>query len=147
MNQSGTYTVAGVDDVEDFKLTLHCMKNIGFTDQEVSEVCDAVVGILNLGNVTFSNEFKGNGDQAVVDEDSQQFLEIASRCFKLTREDLLKAMTQNVKLIGKDKITNFYNADEAGNTRDALAKIIYSKMFNWIVKKVNASISKKMNSN
>lgn len=36
------------------------------------------------------------------------------------------------------------SATEAAATRDALAKVIYSKLFNWLVQRVNASISKKM---
>jgi len=35
LNQSGTYTVAGVDDGEDFGITMNCMANIGFTAEEI----------------------------------------------------------------------------------------------------------------
>jgi myosin-5 len=35
---------------------------------------------------------------------------------------------------------------EAINSRDAMAKIIYGKLFEWIVKKINVSISKEMKS-
>jgi myosin heavy subunit len=41
------------------------MKNIGFSDQEIHEVIDIVVGILNLGNIEFENLTKSaSGDQA-----------------------------------------------------------------------------------
>lgn len=36
LNQSGVYTVPDVNDAEDFKITLQCMDNIGFTSQEVT---------------------------------------------------------------------------------------------------------------
>lgn len=35
MNQSGVYTVPDVDDAEDFKITLNCMKNIGFSQENI----------------------------------------------------------------------------------------------------------------
>lgn len=35
LNQSGVYTVKDVDDGEDFKITLNCMKNIGLTESEI----------------------------------------------------------------------------------------------------------------
>ena len=35
--------------------------------------------------------------------------------------------------------------EEAENTKDAMSKCIYGKLFNWIVKRINQSISKNMN--
>lgn len=35
MNQSGLYSIPDVDDEDDMKRTLQCMKNVGFTDQEI----------------------------------------------------------------------------------------------------------------
>lgn len=54
-----------VDDAEDFKITLKCMQNIGFTQQEIDSVIDTVVGILILGNIEFITVSKsGVGDQS-----------------------------------------------------------------------------------
>jgi myosin heavy subunit len=44
-------------------------------------------------------------------------------------------------VIGKDTITSPLKIDEAYSARDAMAKAIYGKMFNWIVKRINLSIS------
>ena len=56
MNQSGLYQIPDVDDQDDMKRTLQCMKNIGFTDSEIKQVIDVVVAILNLGNVRFEEK-------------------------------------------------------------------------------------------
>ena len=65
LNQSGVYKVKDVDDGEDFRLTIQCMKNIGFIEQEIHEVIDIVVSILNLGNINFEVLTKSaKGDQA-----------------------------------------------------------------------------------
>jgi len=50
-----------------------------------------------------------------------------------------------VQTIGKEVITNPLKQEEAENARDALSKHVYAKLFNWLVKRVNQSISKKMN--
>jgi myosin heavy subunit len=48
-------------------------------------------------------------------------------------------------VIGKDIIKSPLTIQESYNSRDAMAKAIYGKMFNWIVKRINDSISLKMN--
>ena len=48
-------------------------------------------------------------------------------------------------MIGKDIIKSPLTIQESYNSRDAMAKAIYGKMFNWIVKRINDSISLKMN--
>lgn len=35
LNQSGVYEVKDVDDGDDFNMTIHCMKNIGFSHTEI----------------------------------------------------------------------------------------------------------------
>ena len=35
VNQSEVQTIEGVDDVADFELTLQCMRNVHFGDQEI----------------------------------------------------------------------------------------------------------------
>ena len=53
LNQSGVYLVQDMDDALEFKTTLQCMKNIGFSDEEIEGILDIVVGILFLGNLQF----------------------------------------------------------------------------------------------
>ena len=76
LNQSGVYTVPDVNDAEDFKITLQCMDNIGFTSQEVTQVLDVVVAILLIGNLEFEKFSKpGVGDIAQVAPQSMGLVE------------------------------------------------------------------------
>ena len=45
--------IPSISDDEDFKLTCHCLQNIGIEDNTTSELLAAIAGILHLGNVTF----------------------------------------------------------------------------------------------
>lgn len=87
-------------------MMIHCMQNIGFTEDEINEIIDIVVGIVNLGNIEFENQFKNGQDHAVVFEDCKEFLLTASKCFKLSPEQLVLTMTQNIKMIGTDRIVS-----------------------------------------
>ena len=46
-------TIDDVDDVAEFEMTLQCMRNVHFKDAEISQTIDAVVAILNIGNIEF----------------------------------------------------------------------------------------------
>ena len=53
-------------------------------------------------------------------------------------------MTIKVQVIGKDIIPTPLTKEEAYISRDAMSKVIYGKLFNWLVKRINVSISEKM---
>lgn len=59
----------------EFELTLQCMKNVHFTDQEIVQILDSVVAVLNLGNV----EFGLKGEQPLPSADSKDFITTAAR--------------------------------------------------------------------
>ena len=60
------YEVEGMDDAEEFDITLKCMKTVGFSEQEIDEIQSVLVAILNLGNVKFV--LGKNGDCKLDDE-------------------------------------------------------------------------------
>jgi len=47
--------------------------------------------------------------------------------------------------MGKEVIESNLLNDESYNYRDSMAKTIYGKLFNWLVGRINQSISMKMN--
>ena len=75
---------------------------------------------------------------------SQALLEQVSGLLKIETTALSKALTTKVQIIGKEVIPCNLKLDEAYNSRDAMAKTIYGKLFNWLVSRINQSISEKM---
>lgn len=75
------------------------MRTINFTNQEISEVLDAVVGMLVLGNV----EFEEN-DFVTITQNSKEYFAKCAELFKVDIVQLLKALTVRVSVIGGDKI-------------------------------------------
>lgn len=73
-----------MDDEDDFKMTLKCMSNIGFSEEEIDQVIDNTVAILLLGNIEFENFVnKAKGDQAVVSSSSLKILEQISNLLQV----------------------------------------------------------------
>ena len=56
VNQSECNEVPDVNDAEEFKIMIQCMKNVKFSETEIREVLDCVVAILNIGNVEFAEK-------------------------------------------------------------------------------------------
>ena len=52
-SKSETYTIDGVSDERGYELTMACMRNIGFTEEEIDQIWQIIVAILNLGNVSY----------------------------------------------------------------------------------------------
>jgi myosin-1 len=53
LNQSGTYVVDGVDDIQEYHETKTAMNVMGISADEQTEVLSIVAGILHLGNISF----------------------------------------------------------------------------------------------
>ena len=78
------------EDKLGYNILKNCMKVLGFTDEEFNEIIDIVVGILNLGNIEFEENYvPGKGDHAGVTEKTYHYLEKATRSFQIEDPDYL----------------------------------------------------------
>jgi len=138
VNQSDVQTIPDVDDVAEFELTLQCMKNVHFSDQEIVQILDVVVAILNLGNVEFGMI---NDSQPGPAKDSQDNITMAARLLGVDLAKLITSLTTKKQTVGKDVMESPLTIDQAYQARDSLCKHLYGTVFSWIVQKINASIS------
>jgi myosin-1 len=144
LNQSGCFEVEGVDDAKDFQDVRKAMGIIGLTPAEQDDVLTLVAGILHTGNVAFVEEKSGNA--AVYDS---QVLELAANMLKVDAQTLQSALlfrVINTGTAGSGGRMSTYsvpqNVEQANSARDALTKVIYSRMFDYLVGKVNEALAK-----
>ncbi|MBA0686302.1 hypothetical protein Goari_013911, partial [Gossypium aridum] len=98
-----------------------------------------VAAILHLGNIEFA---KGKEIDSSVpkDEKSRFHLRTAAELFECDEKLLEDSLCKRVIVTRDETITKWLDPVSAVLSRDALAKIVYSRLFDWIVDKINSSI-------
>ncbi|KAF4177792.1 hypothetical protein CNMCM7927_002952 [Aspergillus lentulus] len=140
-SRSKCYDVPGVDDSAEFRDTLNAMNVIGMTEGEQDDVFRMLAAILWIGNVQFAEDDSGNAvitDQSVVD--------YVAYLLEVDAAQVNKAFTIRVMETARGgRRGSVYevplNTVQALAVRDALAKAIYFNLFDWIVQRVNASLT------
>ncbi|XP_063782260.1 unconventional myosin-Ie isoform X1 [Pseudophryne corroboree] len=140
LSQSGSYKVDDINDKRDFQETMHAMNVIGIFAEEQAMVLQIVAGILHLGNISF----KEKGNYAAVE--SEEFLAFPTFLLGINESRLKEKLTSrqmDSKWGGKSESINVtLNVEQACYTRDALAKALHSRVFDYLVDSINKAIKK-----
>ncbi|XP_078504215.1 unconventional myosin-VI isoform X6 [Lissotriton helveticus] len=130
-----------LDDHGDFNRMCIAMKKIGLDDTEKLDLFRVVAGVLHLGNIDFEDTGSTSGGCTLKNKSSQS-LECCSELLGLDQGDLRVSLTTRVMLTtaGGTKGTVIkvpLKVEQANSARDALAKAVYSRLFDHVVNRVN----------
>ncbi|KAG1674301.1 hypothetical protein FOA52_013490 [Chlamydomonas sp. UWO 241] len=139
LNQSTCFDLTGVDNADEFRATVHAMCAVGMSAQEQDAVFQVVAAILSLGNVTF---VPGSDEDACTVEAKagEEMLGVTAELLCVSKEGLRKALTTRTRQTPDGAIVSPLDVKASVGNRDSLAKIIYSKMFDWLVARINSAI-------
>eukprot|EP00127_Corallochytrium_limacisporum_P006003 Clim_evm80s215 gene=Clim_evmTU80s215 len=137
--QSTCYDADGIDDVKEFQDTQRAMGVMGIDDGTQMEILKIVAGILHLGNITFIED--GNNAQVA----DMGFLDFPAYLLGIDSQSLnAKLTTRRIETRSAGRRNSIYdsplNVEQAGFTRDALAKAVYARMFDWLIEAVNRAL-------
>jgi myosin-7 len=128
---------------EDFPIIKQYLKNLEFSVDEIDNIFKILSGILYLGNIEFIE--KNNQEKLDITDKTKDDLQNASEFLGLDIEVLIKILTCKYKR--SINVYENYDKETAESTRDSIAEELYSKLFKYILDKINIKIEKNKNNN
>ncbi|GAX18131.1 hypothetical protein FisN_25Hh113 [Fistulifera solaris] len=120
------------NDLKDWENTLHALQFFGWNNEELKSLIQALGVLLRLGNISFTDTTDG---EAVIDNRDE--LQKLSKDLGVSTEALEKAMTSKRIKVVDDEVDVPLPSSQAKECCDALAKIIYSRLFEVLADRIN----------
>ncbi|XP_047339583.1 myosin-9-like [Impatiens glandulifera] len=139
LNQSNCYDLEGISDAHDYLATRRAMDIVGISEKEQESIFRVVASILHLGNIEFAQGKEI--DSSVIKDDKSKFhLETTAELLMCDLVALEDALLKRVMITPEEVIKRSLDPIGAAVSRDGLAKTTYSRLFDWLVDKINNSI-------
>ncbi|XP_017221667.2 myosin-6 [Daucus carota subsp. sativus] len=136
LNQSNCIELDAMDDAKGYIDTRRAMNVVGIESDDQDAIFRVAAAVLHLGNIEFKKGADADSSEPKNDE-SKFHLKTAAELLMCDEQALEDSLCKRVMVTRDDTITKFLDPNAAAVSRDALAKIVYSRLFDWIVNKIN----------
>ncbi|XP_063701716.1 unconventional myosin-Va [Culicoides brevitarsis] len=142
LNQGNATQIAS--DPTDFQDTINSLKTCGFDVDAIKDIMHVLAGILHLGNIKFvssgRNQSGGEHEDACNIAVNDLSLSVLCDLLQINKKDLRKWLITRQIDSYNEQVLIPHNKHAAETARDALAKHIYAKLFDFIVQIINQNL-------
>ncbi|CAD6189768.1 unnamed protein product [Caenorhabditis auriculariae] len=132
-------SIDGINDTEEFQLTDEAFDILNFSATEKMDCYRLMAALMHMGNM----KFKQRPREEQAEPDGTDDAEKASKMYGLDSEAFLKALTKPRVKVGTEWVSKGQNVEQVNWAVGAMAKGLYSRVFNWLVKKCNLTLDQK----
>eukprot|EP00808_Paulinella_micropora_P004347 g11237.t1 len=136
LNKCTSHAVKGINDAEEFNDCLTGLQAMGMGTEEIEELWRICCAVLWLGQVTYTGS-----DKAAVQ--GTEAVDVISNLLQCDKKKLQSALVSRQFEAGRGQkaIQTHLSKEKAEYTRDSLAKVLYFRLFDEVVRFINKAIS------
>ncbi|CAB1322613.1 unnamed protein product [Coregonus sp. 'balchen'] len=135
-NMGGETCIEGVDDRKDMEETRRTFSLLGLTEDFQADVFKVLAGILHLGNVEIRNVGSDKSSVSSSDPHMAAFCDLLG----VSPDGVTRWLCHRRFVMVTETVVKPVTRKRAVNARDALAKQIYSHLFDCVIHKINAAL-------
>uniref|UniRef100_A0AC35UA49 Myosin head n=1 Tax=Rhabditophanes sp. KR3021 TaxID=114890 RepID=A0AC35UA49_9BILA len=130
-------TVPGMNDSDELKITSDAFSVMGFTALERNDIYRLCASIMHMSQLKFKQ--KPREEQAEVD--SMMPIDNVCKLFSINGEKLIQSILSPKIRVGTELVIKGQTMQQADWSVQGLAKGIYARMFSWLIKRCNETLS------